>query len=262
MLPLSPLPPAPEPIPPPPPPPPPPAEPLLSDREFYDRYANAVVQIFCHTTDRIVTATGIMLNQRGLILTNAHVAKLVIEAAPPNCQARHGNPASDFAGISIIYPGNTTLKISDTDVPQEDFAFLELDAPREAFSFVPIDLGTAPVGEAFLTLGYPSEFLQSVNTAFHSNLVFSSLVLGGYADLDANPDDAEGYVFHGGIILQQGSSGTPIFYRNGRLNAIIFATTKGPSTDSRDGIAIKLSSIDRALRAETGQGLEEYISTH
>ncbi len=240
----------------------PPQELQLSDQEFYARFSRAVVQIFCTTPREIFAASGVIVNERGLVLTNAHVAEVIARAGEENCQARHGNPAERFAGITIIFSASTTQKIANTDVPERDIAFLRLVDSREPFAAAPVSFDLAERGSILLTLGYPSEFLQSLTTSANSNLVFSLLRVDGYADLDGDPATAEGYVSRGGIILQQGSSGTALFTRSGNLVGLIFATTKGNTTDDREGLALMMPYLDRILQLERGQGLIEFIAGH
>lgn len=246
--------------------PPPPPAPLpslnISDQEFYGRFAPAVIQIFCQTPQEIFTASGVIVNERGLVLTNAHVAEIVRTAGEPNCQARHGNPAERFATLQIVFAADTSVKITGTNVPQRDFAFLRLVAPTEPFSVAAITIGVAAPGTALWTLGYPSEFLQSLTASSNSNFVFSSLRVDGYIDVDDTPASAEGYVFRGGLILQQGSSGTALFAPDGTVVGLIFATTRGATTADREGVAFTTPYMDIILRAEAGQGLADFIGSH
>lgn len=237
-----------------------PPQPQLSDAEFYARFSRAVVQIFCSTPREVFAASGVIMNEGGLVLTNAHVADVIRRAGEENCQARGGNPAERFAGVEILFSASTTPKIATTDVPERDIAFLRLVDPKESFTVAPVGFAIVERGALLLTLGYPSEFLQGLTTAANSNLVFSSLRVDGYADIDGNTQTAEGYVSRGGIILQQGSSGTALFTRSGALVGLIFATTKGETTDDREGLALMIPYIDRILRLETGRGLLEFIA--
>ncbi len=248
-------------IPPAAPAPPPPA---LKDQEFYSRTAGAVIQILCQNPSELFAASGTVVNERGLVITNAHVAEIIEKSGEPNCQARSGSPADSFAKIEVVFIASTTAKIGETQVPQRDFAFLRLLEPRGPISAVEIDpnyLGGA--GEWFFTLGYPSEFLQALATSVNSNRVFSKLAVAGITDIDGNLQTPDGYIFRGGLILQQGSSGTALFSAwSGKVVGLVFATTKGQTTEDREGVALATPYIDRILRLETGQGLEEFVASH
>lgn len=235
---------------------------IISDQEFYNLNSRAVIQIFCKTPQEYFSATGIIVNEAGLILTNAHVAGILAKVGEGNCEARHGNPATSFAGLTKVFSADMSSKITDTEVPQHDFAFLRLTAARESFTFSPMSLALANAGDRLFTLGYPSEFLEGIVASDNANLVFSSLVVGGLTDFDNDDTTADGYLFSGGIVLQQGSSGTPVFSGSGKVLGIIFATTKSGTTQDREGIAIATSAIDRELKRETGLGLGEFIATH
>ena len=236
--------------------------PGLTDQEFYTRFASSVIQIFCATQDQYFSASGVIVNERGLVITNAHVAEIVAKVGESHCQARHGNPASSFAGLTSVFIANTSAKIDDTEVPQHDFAFFKMVHPSESFTTATPTVAVARPGDLFLTLGYPSEFLESISATNNANLVFSLLTVHDLADIDNDPTTAEGYLFHGGIALQQGSSGTPLFTRSGEVAGLIFATTKATTTAERDGVALMTPYIDRELKKETGQGLVEFIQSH
>ena len=241
----------------------PPLKPRLSDQEIYSKFSAATIQILCSTREELFSASGAIVNQNGLVLTNAHVAKIVEKIGEANCRARHGSPADPFAKIRIIFVPDTIPKLpGNAKIYQRDFAFLKIIGPEEPFSIADIGLDVVEKNTSLLALGYPSEFLESVNTSSNSNLVFSALNVDGYADIDGDLTNAEGYVFNGGLILQQGSSGTALFNRAGEMVGIIFATTKESTTAERQGIALMTSYIDRILKLETGQGLMDFIASH
>lgn len=236
--------------------------PQLTDQEFYSRFSKSVIQIFCRTADSIFSASGVIVNGGGLVLTNAHVVEIVRQAGTENCDARHGNPADSFAGLEAVYAADAAAKITDTDVPQRDFGFLKLLQPREAFGWANPSAADAGRGMTLYTLGYPSEFLQSITASSHSNLVFSTLRVDDLGDIDGDRATAEAYVFRGGLVLQQGSSGTALFTGSGDVVGIIFATTKGATTAEREGFALTTSYIDRVLKLETGRSLTEFAASH
>ena len=234
----------------------------VSDAELYARVSGAVVQIFCTTPDKLYSASGVIVSQSGLVLTNAHVADIVRTVGEASCTARRGNPAEEFSGVRLVYTPDTGPTIPDTTVSQRDFAFLKLDTPRGAFGSVSVSVLLVEEGSSLYTLGYPSEFLQSIAAFNNSNLVFSILRVDSYADLDGDLATIEGYVSKGGLALQQGSSGTALFNKEGSVLGIIFATTKAATTADREGIALSMPYIDRVMRTETGRGLQEFILGH
>ncbi|RJQ37599.1 hypothetical protein C4552_00345 [Candidatus Parcubacteria bacterium] len=242
-------------------PPPPPAG-SLTQAEIYAMRSTAVVQIFCQGGGKVFAATGVIVNARGLVLTNAHVVQFVRDIGPSDCQARHGNPASAFAGVDTVFMPDTGPKIPDTDVPQRDFGFLILKDVREPFAVAPIATEAAAAGASLYTLGYPSEFLQGLAAFNNANLVFSILAVHGLANVDDDEQAPDVYVFQGGIALQQGSSGTALLDQRGSVVGIIFATTQAGTTGEREGVGLITSYMDRVLRTETGQGLLEFIATH
>lgn len=234
----------------------------LSSDEIYARNSRAVMQIFCTTREELFSASGVIVSERGLVLTNAHVAEIVKKAGEANCQARHDNPASSFGKIKVILSLDTTLKVPDTEVPRHDVGFLQITDAVEPFNFALFSAANAVKGETLLTLGYPSEFLEGRSAIENSNLVFSTLRVEGLADIDNDPTSAEGYAFRGGLALQQGSSGTALFNREGKVVGLIFATTKKETTAEREGVALSIPYIDTILRQEAGFGLEEFIASH
>ncbi len=236
--------------------------PRLSDQEIYERYSKAVIQIFCKGEKETFSASGVIVNSRGLVLTNAHVAGIVKRVGESSCQARRDNPASPFGKITVVFQADTAKKITDTEVPQRDVAFLKISEASRDFTFADLSLENAREGETLLTLGYPSEFLASISAELNSNLVFSVLRVDGFTDIDGEKTTAEGYVFRGGLALQQGSSGTALVNRQGKVVGLIFATTKAKTTDDRQGIGLMVSYINKIMQLETGQDLEEFIAAN
>lgn len=242
---------------------PPPPRPM-TDHEFYEKNSKAAVQIFCSGPQEIFAASGAIVSSSGLILTNAHVAEIVKRIGNENCQIRSGSPAEKLGGVEVVFIADTSLKIRDTSVPQRDFAFLKIAEPKAQFTVSEIDPAyRAQKGEWLFTLGYPSEFIQAIVASANSNLVFSKLTVAGTIDVNDDLQTSEGYLFKGGIILQQGSSGTAVFSAfDGTITGLMFATTKGKTTEDREGVALSMPYIDRILKIETGQDLKEFIVNH
>jgi S1-C subfamily serine protease len=61
-----------------------------------------VVNILCHTTGTdYKTATGVLIDPRGYVLSNAHVATDINRSAV--CSVGRGSPAVEFGDISLVF---------------------------------------------------------------------------------------------------------------------------------------------------------------
>ena len=244
---------------------------------------NAIVNVFCTLeTDkirRVSTGSGVFIDPRGVILTNAHVAQfLLLESdnseRTTKCIIRSGNPATPQYEAKLLYISPAWIQqnaeLIDSPAPsgtgERDYALLYVsDALSgeipELFSFVPTDtkLVTRRLEDTSVYAGgYPAEVLiregadgtlvpKVDNTEVVDFFTFGS----GYADLITIADSDIG---------EQGSSGGAVVKEDGFIVGLI--VTKGdPSRNGPRSLrALTLSYIDRTIEEETGFGLASTLS--
>jgi len=236
----------------------------------------ALVNILC-TSDgaiRPISGSGVIIDSRGVILTNAHVAQYVLLAQSGavnlSCTIRTGSPAHAAWKAEVLYvpPVWVSQHISDfnagqavTGTGEHDYAFLLVSDTLDGtplpkhFSYLPTDTREAVgfLGDEVIVAGYPAEFLgvaaeYSLYQLASATTIKQLLTFGsGAVDL----------ISVGSVIeAQSGSSGGAITNPWNRLIGVITTTSAGATVDQRELRALSLSYIDRDLKTQAGVSLE------
>ncbi len=242
---------------------------------------SAVVNIFCSSNNgmmRPISGSGVFIDPKGIILTNAHVAQYVMlaESGRVNlqCQIRMGSPASAKWVPLLLYIPSTWIDEHAADLTKErpfgtgkdDFALLyagaSLDgAPRPAvFPYLAPDTREAIgfVDDAVLAASYPAEFLGSIASNFSMYPVTSITSIDELYTLERSTVDV---VSIGSVMgAQSGSSGGAIVNAWGKLIAVITTTSDGSTTGERKLRGVTLSYINRDLSNQSGTSLSDMLS--
>ncbi|MHB1086708.1 MAG: S1 family peptidase [Minisyncoccota bacterium] len=241
----------------------------------------AVVNIFCSSRSgllRPISGSGIMIDPRGVILTNAHVAQYVLlaESGRVNlqCAIRTGSPAVAKWAPHVLYIPPVWIEEHAADLTKErpfgtgkhDFALLYVGTPLDgtarptSFSSLSFDTREAIgfIDDSVLAASYPAEFLGSITANINLYHVTSLTTIDELYTLGSKTVDV---LSIGSVIgAQSGSSGGAIVNAWGRLIGVITTTSAGATTGERKLRGITLSYIDRDLLAQTGLPLSAYIS--
>lgn len=202
----------------------------------------ALVNIFCSqkivvngkvtNQRRIITGSGILINQDGTVLTNAHVGQFpLLSEKNPNivCLARHGNPASGATGMKVAFISPEWVKDYGKYINTEgaaqtgksDFALLKLNldnltkSQKALLSSITIQRNLPSLGETIYSLSYPADILgtKGVNSALSQQK--ETLNVNRLYSVDVTPNDViETTASTAG---QRGSSGGGILNKDGHL---------------------------------------------
>ena len=232
----------------------------------------ALVNILCMPrsgTLRPISGSGIVIDPRGVILTNAHVAQYVLLSESPevnlSCFVRTGSPAKSQWIPEILYIPPVWVEKHAQEITNQhplgtgehDYALLlitnSLDGSPlpSAFPSLPFDAREAIgfQGDSVLVVSYPAEFIGGL--AAQLNLYAASSVTSIKQLLTFETGTVD-LVSLGGIIeAQSGSSGGAVVNAWGRLIALITTTSEGNTTSERDLRATTLSYISHDLAAQT-----------
>ncbi len=243
--------------------------------------ADATVNLYCRIkSGRKTYATsgsGVFIDARGVILTNAHVAKNNIIAEEDGkvegrCTVRMGTPAKDRYEAEILYFPSTWISENASELTkrmpkgtgENDFALLYVTKAKKgslpsAFPFLAPDvLGGVSEGDAITVAGYPTEGFSFAKLEKKLPLVAASSTITASqyfsaARLQDSVTIAESKAGSPGI------SGGPVI--NASNEVIGIAAVKGAAKDNHTLRAITLPYINRIIFSETGISLPALLSS-
>jgi len=259
------------------------AAPKFSFDELNSRTREALVNIICTSKQggsfNPVSGSGVLVDSRGVILTNAHVGQYFLLGDYPtpdfiDCLIRTGEPARNRYKAKVLYLSLPWIKENAKEINAEratgtgenDFALLlitdsinaELPLPP-AFPFLPMKSAHAPVrtGAKVLAAGYPAGFLGGIS--IQRDLYPSSSVVSVEAQYSFDEGAADVLSIGGSVLAQQGSSGGAVVNDEGRLVGLIVTSSMGVTTSERDLHALTTSHIGRSFKKDTGEDIDSFL---
>ena len=258
-----------------------PAAPALSPSALNDLVRGSIVNVLCMTKGggalNSISASGVMVDPRGVILTNSHVAQYFLLKDYPSrdfvtCTIRTGSPAQSkytaellFVSPSWIADNAEKIKLQKpTGNGEHDYALLritgvvgpDISLPT-AFASLPVSIAPPFDGEDMLAAGYPAGFLGGI--AVQKDLYATSAVTHVGDLFTFDKDTVDLFSIGSSIVAQQGASGGAVADGNGTLMGIIVTTSDAPDTGGRDLRAISTAYIVRDFQKESGTSIAAYL---
>ena len=217
-----------------------------------------------------ISGSGIIIDPKGIILTNAHIAQYFLLADKgATCAIRTGSPAVDKYKAALIYLSPLWINANPTVLTQAlpsgtgeyDFALLAVTSggPANAsFPFIPLAETPPTTAIPVVIASYGAQFLQSeqVRTNLSPTVVFGSvkdIFTFGTNSIDVLD-------LGGSAAAQEGSSGGGVAAASGELVGTITTSTVTGSTDTRNLSAITASYIRAEFARETAGTLTSLLS--
>jgi len=246
---------------------------------------DALVNIICYAPAgsalHSISASGVFIDPKGIILTNAHVAQYFLLADKGvSCTIRSGTPAADRYTADLIYISPTWLKKNPSVLTETlpngtgeyDFAFLAVSqsAPRKdsgqatttmslpaSFPFVPLATVSPFTDTPVVIASYGAQFLEPSQII---STLFPTMVFGSVKDVFTFATNTIDVLSLGGsAIAQEGSSGGGVANVDEELVGIITTSTVSGATDTRSLSAITASYIRSEYASETGKPLNTLL---
>lgn len=254
-----------------------------SDIPLTEKIKGALVNVYCqYKTDKYIrttTGTGVFINQKGVVLTNAHVAQFLLlrdteqHVVDANCIIRAGDPAEARYTAELLYISPIWIfenaDLIDEESPrgtgERDYALLYVSGTLDKtplptrFPAIATDtelLSRGVMGSTVVTAGYPAEalfrggadaklFPVLATTTITTLYTFGSM----YADIFSISESPVG---------EQGASGGPIVTTNDKDMIGLIVTKGDEQTEGPHSLrAITLSYINRTIIEETGFSLAQ-----
>jgi len=261
---------------------------IESNTPTYGSYTHnpeeALVNIFCtlttNDTIRTTTGTGFFIDERGVILTNAHVAQFLLlkntdRFKSINCVVRTGSPAVARYSAELLYISPAWVQKHAVDISnatplgtgERDYALLYIansltgeelpsvfPALKTKTELLPISIKDTEV----LAAGYPA---TSLFTDGRAGLFTPAAALTTVSELYTfGSNYADVVSLRGSRVGEHGTSGGPVLNQDGEAFAMI-ATRGNDQTDGDGSLrAITLSHIDRTITEESGVNLRANLA--
>lgn len=259
-----------------------------SQSAFDPKWRDSVVNLFCTSRyagyEGLSSGTGIIIDPRGVILTNSHVAEEFLYSNWPNpslnlCSVRVGSPANPQYDARILYMPNEWMQESlvsafagnaTTTYGRKDYALLLITGPKSsevkmptAFPYLRLYQGnTLPVNTPVYLMGYAAENMGMEMMLRDLYLMTTSAKVNAQRGI-GDGSVADVVAFSGPIISQHGASGGGVITQGGEIAGILTFLDGGfgEMTNQRVLNAITSSYILRDFAAENGMSLATFLST-
>jgi len=260
---------------------------LLSAALLNNMARNATVNILCLTKSggifEPIVGSGVIIDERGVILTNAHVAQffLLKDYRVPNylnCVIRTGSPAKPTYKAEILYISPTWIeknaeKIASQNAEgtgEHDYALLYINGVTNNGKLPDSFPALNPHKNAdnikqnnfVLLASYPAGFLGGITVTRDLWITTSISSINKIFTFGSNPSHAPDiFSVKGTIGAQEGSSGGAVLdFISGDLLGIIVTRTVGKTTIDRELRILSIPYINSELLGETSKNLKEFLS--
>jgi hypothetical protein len=246
-----------------------------------DTVRAAVVNIICTTGGggslSPISASGVMIDPRGIVITNAHVAQyfLLKDYPTPNsiqCVVRTGSPARPMYTATLLFispswVADNAAKITATEptgTGEHDYALIVITGvtgpdvtPPASFPYLSIATVPPAQGSLVVVAGYPAGFLGGIT--IQKDLYESSAETSVGTPYTFGTNTIDLFSVAGTILSQHGSSGGAVATKSGDLTGLVVTATDAPDTASRDLRALTTSYLIRDFASESGLPLVTFL---
>lgn len=234
----------------------------------------ALVNILCQTTGgpvKPISGSGVLIDPRGIILTNAHIAQYVLlsenGAFKLTCTIRTGSPARAAWKAAVLYipPVWVSVHAPEINAPnpigtgEHDYALLVVTDSVAEFPYLPFDTRERIgfTGDQVIAASYPVESTGPLATENDLITVLSPTTISQMLTFTARSVDL--LSVDGIAEVQGGSSGGAVVNPWGRLIGLLVTASVTTTTAARDLHALTLNYIDRDMVKQTGKNISDFL---
>lgn len=220
-----------------------------------------------------ISGSGTLIDPKGIILTNAHVAEsfLLVDKGV-RCTIRGGSPARNEYTASLIYISPEWLKANPKTLVQSapsgtgehDIALLGITGSTDAsplpasFPTIPLAVAEPVLNQPVVISTYAAQFLTSdqISQALNPTIVYGSI-----HDIFTFVASTVDIVSLGGsAAAQEGSSGGGVIDAASKETAMVVTSTVTGDTSTRNLSAITATYIAREYATATGIALSATLA--
>ena len=245
----------------------------LSAQNLRSALVNIICSVPAGSKLRSISGSGIIVDPKGIILTNANVSQYFLLAdRGVSCVIRSGGPATTRYAAALIYISPAWIKENAAVLTEaepmgngkNDFAFLAItkstnqDALPTTFPYVSLAVKAPVVSSSIVIASYAAQFIASSQI---SSDLFPTVVYGSIKDVFTFGTNTPDLISLGGTVAaQEGSSGGGVADENGNLVGTITTSTVTGDTSTRSLNAISASYIRADYASETGKSLDSLLA--
>ncbi len=260
---------------------------LLAPADLNLRTRAALVNILCTTKTggslKPITGSGSIIDPRGVIITNAHVAQyflledyLVKDFI--SCTIRTGSPASPAYKAKLLYLPPAWIEKNAAKIKeqsplgsgQHDYALLYITGSANPDGTITYPLPYLEPDVAFdqaeldhpvLLAAYPAELSGSILAQTSLSTVSSlGIIKEAFYFSTTTVSKIDLFSLGGTILAQSGSSGGAVVSQeDGKQIGIIVTSTDAKTTAEKNLRAITLSHVNRSFEQNQGQNLLDFL---
>ncbi len=243
-----------------------------SEEQVNEETRAALVNILCISQGGgvgSISGSGVVIDSRGVILTNAHIGQYFLLRDYPtannvDCTIRVGSPAARLYRATLLYLPPSWINANAQEIiaqqatgtGENDYSLLLINSTTDPAGVLPtsfpaltIDTTPVKIGESMLLASYPAGFLSGElieKSLYQSSAV--AYVTQFFSFDSANRLDL--FSIGGTVVSQAGSSGgAAVHLSDGTLAGIIATATVGTVTSERDLRAVTITHINASLAA-------------
>lgn len=256
------------------------AESEATDKALEEEISDATVNLYCRVklgrTTIASSGSGVFIDERGVILTNAHVAIFFLLAESEDkdingsCSVRTGSPAEETYEAALLYIPSVWIEENLDAFSEEepkgtgeyDFALLYVTDAEDGdlpLTFPSLRAGSSTStreGDSVLLAGYPIENLSAREVRNGPmQEVASSTITNIQRFTKRNTEDR--ITLADSPVGSLGSSGGPVVDPSGEIIALI--SNKSTAKGDQRLRAITLFHINHSLRLQTAFVLPELL---
>jgi hypothetical protein len=263
------------------PPQPPAAQTTSAVQNLSSSVANQVaraslVNIVCITerarSIETVTGSGVLIDPRGVVLTNAHIGQYFLLPNETSCLIRTGSPAQATYEAELLYLPPTWIYEHAAGITEQnpvgtgesDYAFLYLKQDdtnaRQPLPHLAINTieEAVDLNEEVLVVGYPVLIHES--DVIRDELYLISTTADVEALYTFTEHSLDLFALSGNVVAQRGASGGAVVSREGKLVGLVVTSTDDELVTDRQLRALSLAYIDRTLKAQNSTTIRELLN--
>ncbi len=241
------------------------------DKKLTDATVNLYCRIKVGNKEMSTTGTGVIIDPRGVILTNAHVAQYFLlngenSKLNANCSVRTGSPAKEMYAARVLYISSKWLETATQKTAKEiskgtgenDFALLYISEAKAGklpplFPFVPLGIVT-PVkkGDEVSVIGYPAGDLKFKEIRNKLKVEVATTTVTNLQSFKANTTDL--ISLSRTKLASSGVSGAPVVLSN-TVAGIVSTRSTSKKSEGASLRAISVPYINRAVMNEVNLSL-------